>query len=161
MLVKILRIKLLLLSMWFVGCASLGGAAGVPYSGLSELKQDTAQVYIYRPSRFVMGMAIPTIKVNGIKATGVRNGSYVVYQLPPGMHKISILRNANWMPGNVDLELDLEDQNRYFFRLTTGTRDATAVGNSISLSVGGTIQEVSEEFAITELPLLKFTGVWR
>lgn len=87
-----LRIIFFILVLFISACASFGGSKGTEYNGLSKIKENTGQIYLYRPSRFIMGYAIPTVKVNGDLALPVRNGSYVVYDLAPGENTILKLK---------------------------------------------------------------------
>lgn len=61
-----------------------------------------------------MGGAIPTTKVDDEEAQGVRNGSYMIYELPPGEHKFRLSKSANWVAGDIDFVATIEEGNRYF-----------------------------------------------
>jgi len=142
------------------GCSSLGGSKGASYSGLKEFKKNTGQVYIYRPSSFAMGFAIPTTKIDDIKAEGVRNGSYMIYELSTGTHTISLSNNGNWAAGNIEFEVDVKAERRYFYRLTPHVGDMAAFGQFVTVSMGSYLNQVEEQFAVDEMSMLKFTNVW-
>ena len=155
---KIIVSIFLVLSLF--GCSSFGGAKGVPFSGLTEINSDLAQVYIYRPSRMAMGLAIPTTKIDGEKVEGVRNGSFIIYELPPGKHQFSLSNNGNWAAGNIDFEFEVEASKKYFFRLTARTGDMAVFGQFLYMSMGSNLHQVSKEFAVREMSELLFTRVW-
>ncbi len=144
----------------YVGCSSLGGSKGIPFQGLSEIKLNTAQVYIYRPSSFVMSLAIPTIEINNKMVEGVRNGSYIAYELPPGTHKFIFSNNGNWAAGNIEFSLKAQEGERYFYRLTAHVDDMAAYGQFVTISMGSHLHQVNEEFALKEMADLKFTRIW-
>jgi hypothetical protein len=115
---------------------------------------------MYRPSSFVMSLAIPTVKLNSEPAEGVRNGSYIVYELPPGKHKFNLSNNANWAAGNIEFSVDALEGERYFYRLTAHVDDMAAYGQFVTISMGSHLHQVSKEFALQEMAELKFTRIW-
>lgn len=154
------KLILFIFIFYISGCSSIGGSKGTPFNGLYDIKPNTGQVYIYRPSSFVMGGAIPTIKIDDEKAEGVRNGSYMIYELPLGEHKFQLSNNANWAAGNIDFVVKIEEGNRYFYRLTANVDDIAAFGQFITVSMGSNLNQVTEQFAVREMSELKFTNVW-
>jgi len=154
--------KLILFTFIFYlsGCSSLGGSKGAPFQGLSDIEPNATQIYMYRPSSFVMSLAIPTVKLNSEPAEGVRNGSYIVYELPPGKHKFNLSNNANWAAGNIEFSVDALEGERYFYRLTAHVDDMAAYGQFVTISMGSHLHQVSKEFALQEMAELKFTRIW-
>ena len=154
--------KLILFAFVFYlsGCSSFGGSKGSAFQGLNEIKSNTGQVYIYRPYSFVMSLAIPTTKVDGEKAEGIRNGSYMIYELTPGKHKFSLSNNANWAAGKIDFVVDVREGERYFYRLTAHVGNVAAFGQFVTVYMGSHLNQVEEKFALREMSKLKFTNVW-
>lgn len=142
------------------GCSSFGGSKGTPFQGLSDLKPNTGQVYIYRPSSMSMSLAIPTTKINGELSEGVRNGSYIVYELRPGKHEFNLSNNGNWAAGTIEFSVNVEEGQRYFYRLTAHLDDLAAYGQFVMISMGSHLHQVEEAFALQEMTSLKFTRMW-
>lgn len=150
----------ILLFIFISGCSSLGGSKGSPYSALNEYKTGNGQVYIYRPSYFVMSLAIPTLKIDGETAMSVRNGSYTIYNLKPGQHNFVLDNNGNWAASKIEFNVTIKENERQFFRLSTEIDSIYAIGSAAAVTINGYFGQVSEEFAITELRHLLFTGSW-
>lgn len=151
---------LIVFILCLTGCSSFGGAKGTPFNGLNDVRPNTAQVYIYRPSSFTMSFAIPTLTIDGVTAESIRNGSYTLYELTPGTHQFSLSNNGNWVAGNIEFELTTESNERYFYRLSTELGDIAAYGQFATVGMGSYLHQVSESFALQEMSQLKFTGVW-
>lgn len=149
-----------LLVMSLVSCSSLGGGKGVPFNGLNEINPSFAHVYIYRTSGFTMGLAIPTTRIGDEEVEGVRDGSYVLFELPTGVHKISFSNNANWAAGSSEIDMKFEAGKRYFFRLAPYTSGTELSGPWIFAKLDSHLYQVSEEFALSEMTKLKFTRKW-
>ncbi|BFM18388.1 hypothetical protein R50073_45710 [Maricurvus nonylphenolicus] len=142
--------KKLLLAISFIfisGCAGFGGAKGVAYPGLNEINQGQAQLYIYRPSHFVMSYGIPSFLIDNEVALSIRNGSYSVYNLTPGKHKLELKKNGNWIFESAELEVELPPEKRVFLRLSSNFGAAV-------------LESVPEAQAVSELGNLLYTGSW-
>ncbi len=155
-----MRIIFFLFVFFISACASFGGSKGTEYNGLSKIKENTGQIYLYRPSRFIMSYAIPTVKINGDQALPVRNGSYVVYDLAPGEYTIFIGDNANWSLSDIEFKVQVEPNKRQFFRLVTSLGSFIPLGSLIYSRLDGHLSKVSSEFAESELSDLLHTGNW-
>lgn len=155
-----MKIVLSFLIIFISGCSSLGGSRGSPYNGLSDFKPETGQVYIYRPSHFVMGLAIPTLKIDGKPAMSIRDGSYMVYDLSPGNHKFVLKENANWAVPKFEFDITIKKNERKYFRLSTDYGSITFYGSAVTSAVNGYLGQVSEEFAMNELKNILHTGNW-
>ncbi len=154
--------KLLLLAYVILlsACSSLGGAKGTAFEALTPFKPGYGQIYIYRPSNFIMNLAIPTTKINNEKAPGPRNGSYMLYELPPGTHQFSLTRNSNWAAGDMHFAAEINEKERRFYRLSAAVDDVDAYTEFVMIRLNGRLVEVTEAFAIQEMQALKFTGIW-
>ena len=144
------------------GCSSLGGSKGTPYVGLNEFIEGTGQVYIYRPSRDTMSLAIPTLTINGETALAVRNGSYMVYDLNPGQHKFVIKGNANWIAPKMEFDVEVKQNERQFFRLIALIDGISLAGPGLFFlpTINKKFDQISKEQAITELMKLRYSGNW-
>ena len=157
---KAVRLIICTLILLLGGCSSFGGSKGVPYSGLSDFKEGTGQVYIYRPSHFVMSLAIPTLKIDEKPAPPIRNGSYMVYNLEPGIHKFVLKKNGNWAISKIEFDVDVNKSQRKYFRLSTDFGGFDAFGPIVVATINGYFGQVSEEQAIGELQNLLHTADW-
>ena len=142
------------------GCQSFGGPKGTPYIGLNEYQSGKGQVYLYRPSGFAMGMAIPSLEINGQSAMSVRNGSYTIYELDPGVHKFVLSRNGNWSAPKMEFTTDVKVGERHFYRLSTDVGSIYLIGSVGVSTINGYLGKVNEDLAIHEMRRLLYTGSW-
>ena len=112
---------------------------------------NTGQVYIYRPYSFVVGGAIPMTKVAGKQAEGVRNGSYMIYELPPGEYEFRLSKTASWVAGGIGFVATIEEGNRCVYRLTAHVGNMADLGQFVRISMGSHLNQVKEQFAVREM----------
>jgi uncharacterized protein DUF2846 len=141
------------------GCQSLGGAKGVANQELEPF-DGTGHVYIYRPSSLVMGLAIPSLEMDGMKVMSVRNGSYTLYKLVPGNHTFVFKRNSNWEIPDIKFVTDIKRNERQFYRLSPAVSELYIVGDVAAQTMNGHVMRVSDEDAISEMETLLYTGSW-
>lgn len=150
-----------LVILLLTGCQGFGGPKGIPFSGLNEFQGGKGQVYVYRPSSFVMGMAIPSLEVNGQSAISVRNRSYMVYELDPGKHKFVLTSNGNWSAPKMEFIANVEVGKRQFFRLSADVGSIYLIGSTGgAVTINGYLGSVSEKIAVAEMRGLLYTGSW-
>ena len=73
------------LSLHFAG-AGLGGQKGSAFEGLETVVAGEGQIYIYRPYKMFWLKAYPNVVVNGKLVGELRNGTYVVVNVSPGIN---------------------------------------------------------------------------
>ena len=105
---------LLVISLLTHGCAS------VPMAAIGEeseaktfsIKNDTAKVYVFRTTSFTGSAVALQVSVDGriIGTTGV--GTFLMFELPPGVHKIS----SYALDGTRVLKLEAEAGKLYFVK---------------------------------------------
>lgn len=149
-----------LLILLIAGCQSFGGPKGTPYSGLNGYQNGKGQVYLYRPYSFAMSMAIPSLEIDGQSAMSVRNSSYVVYDLDSGEHKFVLKRNSNWSAPKMEFIVDVKHGERQFYRLSTDVGSIFLIGSIGTSTINGYLGKVNEDFALSEMRRLLYTGSW-
>jgi hypothetical protein len=98
----------------------LSGCASVPMAAIGEeneaktfsIKSDTAKVYVYRTSSFTGSAVALQVSVDGriVGTTGV--GTFLMFELPPGVHKIA----SYAVDGTRSLKLEVEAGKLYFIK---------------------------------------------
>ena len=141
---------IIIVQLFISGC----GATGEIYKGLEPLKENNAQIYIYRPSKFYQGLAWPTVFIDGQDRFTLKNGGYVNTLLTPGDHTLKLgAANffSNWSVGDIKVDLTLEPNQRYFYKLDLEFGSIAIVGSYTSVSGAVRLIEVSKENALKEL----------
>ncbi len=114
-------------------CAPLGE----PFQALKEPQQDTAQVYIYRPTSIIGGGTNYTVMENETPITKLYNGGYYTYSTKPGVKKIWAETESR-----SEISTNLKKNQTYFFKGEV----------SMGVLIGRPkLTQVSQETALNEL----------
>lgn len=65
-------------------------ATGPKFQEYTLSKAENAVVYIYRPTKTVNCCVAPKVYINQTPKADLKNGGYVVYELPAGKHEIVV-----------------------------------------------------------------------
>lgn len=80
------KISSLIVVLLLTACS----AAGPKYQEYALTKSENAVVYIYRPTKTVNCCVAPKVYINQSPKSDLKNGGYVVYELPAGQHEIVV-----------------------------------------------------------------------
>ena len=81
-------------------------AAGPKFQEYALSKSENAVVYIYRPTKTVNCCVAPKVYINQTPKSDLKNGGYVVYELPAGKHEIVVGDGSfGFTPEKVNLSL--------------------------------------------------------
>lgn len=158
-------IKILLLSaLLLTGCTGtgFGGQRGQPFAGLESLNATNGQIYVYRPYKKFWLKAYPNISVDAEIAGELRNGTYVVIELPPRKYNLAILQNEYWAIPDMTTEIEVKAGERLFYRVAAIWEDMSVdvygpIG-LVSFSTKARFELVAEEVAVREInDLLKYS----
>ncbi len=105
---------------------------------------DLSDVYLYRPNSLSNVVISPVVLVNGNKTEGIKNNTYIQYQLVPGKHSFE-LEVGERFDGNKQISVNLQPGQVYFLRVDTELKfkkndlyyrrfDILKVENSIALT---------------------------
>lgn len=135
------------------------GASGPVYKQHLASNANSAIVYVYRPSRAVNCCVAPKVYVEGEAQGTLKNGGYLVFELPPRKTTITVGDGAHGFEAQT-LELSLEAGTSYYLKWVIGELsqlDMMAVGG---MAVGRSernyhLIKVSHEQAQGEISNLK------
>ncbi|WP_299946875.1 DUF2846 domain-containing protein [uncultured Microbulbifer sp.] len=82
---------LTILAFGLLGCS----ANGPIYQEHTQSLKDSSVVYIYRPSRAINCCVAPAVYINGESSGSLKNGGYLVYELPAMKHEITVGDGSN------------------------------------------------------------------
>lgn len=106
------------------GCAS---RPSKPFAFSAMPQLEVAQIYVYRPWRFVgSGCDLPVFQ-NDVKIGELENGKYIVLQVAPGEHEIHTARPDDKIKWTCDFKF-----SSIKFNLTAGQRGFVAFENNVS-----------------------------
>jgi len=103
-----------LAGIFLSACASLGPK----FEKFQAVAKDKALVYVYRPSAFSGAARSPDIVFNQKKVGTASNGSYFLFEAPPGPSKIHQRNFAGEETG--EFEVYLKGGQIYFLRVDLG-----------------------------------------
>lgn len=136
-------------------------AAGPKFQEHSLVKAENAVVYIYRPTKTVNCCVAPKVYINQTPKADLKNGGYVVYELPAGKQEI-IVGDGSYGFTPEKISLSLESGESVYLKWVIGGLseiDILAVGN---IAVGSSARdyyllEYPTEKAISEIKELKLS----
>ena len=106
-------------------------AAGPKFQDHALSKAENAVVYIYRPTKTVNCCVAPKVYINQIPKSALKNGGYVVYELPAGKHEI-VVGDGSFGFTPEKLNLSLSSGEIVYLKWVIGSLsqfDILAVGN--------------------------------
>lgn len=106
------------------------GASGPIYKQHLASNPNSAMVYVYRPSRAVNCCVAPTVYVEAEAQGTLKNGGYLVFELPPRETTITVGDGAHGFEAQT-LELPLDAGTSYYLKWVIGELsqlDMMAVG---------------------------------
>ena len=108
-----------LLLTLLTGCTAtgLGGQKGSLFTGFEPVEDGAGQIYIYRPYKTFWLKAYPNVIINDELVGELRNGTYIVVNVPSGNHKIILPSNNFWAIPSMSTELEVEKGQRIFLRV--------------------------------------------
>ena len=133
-----------------VGVLSACAASGPKFSGLPPVTEGAALVVLYRPHTSINSGGYPHVYLNGEKKTALLDTGYVLYQVPPGEHKITLTNPAFW-DGKQEWSFTIAAGQKQFFRLWSGDYKFQASGPTYYTSKTVTVAQVDEAAALVEL----------
>ncbi|MDQ6989343.1 MAG: DUF2846 domain-containing protein [Mariprofundaceae bacterium] len=126
---------MILRGLWIaIVLAMLGGcgAGGAKFSGLEQIADNSAQVYIYRPSSFIQSANYPDLALDGQEIGQLKNGGYLRFTVPAGEHNLSVTGNVMmWIHRDRNVPLKLEAGKTYFYKLTVTLNNSSTGGVNI------------------------------
>jgi hypothetical protein len=124
----------------FALVATFGCATGTKFTGPKAAHDDTALLYVFRPSNPPLALK-PAIMVNGIRAADLTNKGYFDLELQPGAYVIKA--DWSWASGVPDSELTLQaEKGRTYYVLIDS-----------SMHTSGFVAT-----GVTVVPILNFKG---
>lgn len=135
---------LLFLAIGLYGC----GASGPIYKQYSPKNSETAVVYVYRPSRSVNCCVAPAVYLNGNRQGSLKNGGYLVYELPSGEHKITVGDGSYGFTAE-SLEVDLEKGEYYFLKWNIGP--IQNMGDVVAVAMLGSAAPGQREYNLVQV----------
>ncbi len=142
MLLRVTTLIVLVFSLY--GC----GASGPIYKQYSPQNNDSAIVYIYRPSRSVNCCVAPAVYVNDSKKASLKNGGYLVYELAAGKHKITV-GDGSYGFTPESLEVDFKKSKHYFLKWNIGPIEN--MGDVIAVAMLGSATAGKREYNLVQV----------
>jgi len=130
-------ITIFLLSLLVVGCATVSPTCNVPRASGDE----AINIVIYRPNGVVGILYATPMSIDHCRVHSLSNNSYIVYKLPPGIHRIAVEKRTLELGRGAHVEQDFESGKTYYLR------------QNVNLVAGLTV--VDENQAFSEMPKLK------
>jgi len=127
--ITVLGTLLVLCSVFLFGCTTAKGPAFTP---ITQIPDDKALIYIYKPKAY--GMSMWKVKVNGEVITVLRRGGYYPYLATPGSYLISaemLPRFGNLIVAHIEPErtvtLTALAGNTYYIKSHSGINPRLAI----------------------------------
>ncbi len=145
----------IILSILTSSCSSI--PKGEKFSGLQAISKNNGSLYVYRPDKFAMKLAYPSIYIEGVPVADLLNGSYYFSELSPGTHSIIIKKNpespkfTDWSMGPIEINLQVESGKEYFIKIVPFVGACGASYNTICISTSSQAYLVEKAIAETEL----------
>ena len=115
-----------------IGVSSVlaGCASGPAFQAPEEPQPGSAQLYVYRPTRFVGGVNVHQVKIDA-RADALRlpNGSWQRVQLTPGTHTVAISDYLGIMHCRPLLQVQLQAGQTAYVENVVELASYTAAGN--------------------------------
>jgi len=150
----------LLLLALLSGCvgAGLGGQKGSAFEGLETVVAGEGQIYIYRPYKMFWLKAYPNVVVNGKLVGELRNGTYVVVNVSPGIHEITLPENGFWGIPDMTTKIDVGDGERIFLRVGAKLDSVMPMHfgsfGVVSMTASAVMTHIKEDLASAEISSL-------
>lgn len=116
-----------------------------------------AQIVIFRKHQFTAGGACYKIFLDEKQYGVLANGGFIIYDVEPGLHSISVMDNK------LNLPINVEAGKRYYIEYSILLSDLSAipVGVATSVSIGFDfyLANVTSSHAMQLLPKLKDSSV--
>lgn len=147
-----------------VGCA----APGPIFEPLAQ-KEESAVLYIYRPSKFAGGGTYPHIYIDGKEKFPLRNGGYLSFYLSPGEYTIeSKGKDWKWDLPDSSVKVTLEKGEIYYIKLDydsdigftdTGKQKSQSAwqGSAWVVNYGAGFHPVDPDIGSSEIQSLKLS----
>lgn len=130
-------IAVLFLSLTISGCATISPTCDVPRASGDE----AASIVVYRPSGLVGALYSTPMSINNCRVKSVANNSFVVYQLPSGVHRIAVEKRTMELGFGAHVEQEFEGGQEYYLR------------QNVNIVAG--LSVVSKEKALSDMPKLQ------
>ncbi|MEL6949687.1 MAG: hypothetical protein AAGM16_06110 [Pseudomonadota bacterium] len=147
-------IAILVLASLTVGCLSPLSIAAKPakgdsFSGVIEIPDGKAVLYVIREKRFFQSGTYPKISMCGNEPVALRNGGHFVAVVDPGDCDIVFTKGLWWTMSTEDITVELTPDTQYFlsFLIESTEISATPTMNGPAWYVAGNAAfvPVSEE----------------
>lgn len=123
------RASPILLSIWLAGCASAPGAA---YHGLTPIKPELGDVYLYRGSAIAAYGQAFNVKLDEKFVSRIYNASYVLMRLKPGTYDLSVAPTGVAVTSHRKITVEAGQRSFYEYDFVTGPLANTFfIGSSI------------------------------
>ena len=137
------------------GCIGLGGQKGSLFKEFEAPRAGTGQIYIYRPYKLFWLKAYPNVMINEVLVGELRNGTYVVVNIPPGNHEITLPSNSFWAIPDMTAKLKIEAGERIFLRVGARLDHVLPMYfgafGVVSMSASAVMTSVNEDLATEEI----------
>jgi hypothetical protein len=110
-----------LISAIVLALVTFGTATGQTLTEFQDPKPGQGILYIYRPATSVNLLVGLKVYVDGKKYPKLKNGGYQVYELAAGRHQVATRGSLPFYPGKNDVEVTLQEGERLFLRIDSGT----------------------------------------
>ncbi|MGH8397597.1 MAG: DUF2846 domain-containing protein [Gammaproteobacteria bacterium] len=134
------------------GCAS---ASGPLFDSDTKPQPQKALILFFRPDLFYAGGASPDVYVDNAKVGSIDNGGYIVINLEPGGHVVTVPHNFwNWDEECSPVELQVTASKTYYVELALDVKKSTSLVVFQTYESRCQLKELDEQDA---LPLIKLT----